>query len=109
MCEKEINANTDIQFTYSIILGETLGRGRKPVVALKFTVSTNQTLLPKNDEQSTNILKRLTTEFGLNKIQAEKVLSENELKTILKKLYEISLAKNTIRNIGGYTAKSFGV
>lgn len=107
--EKEINANTDIQFKYSIILGETLGRGRKPVVALKFTVSSNQSLLPQNDEQSANILKRLTTEFGLNKTQAEKVIAENETKTILKKLYEISLAKNTIRNIGGYTAKSFGV
>ena len=86
-----------------------MGRGRKPVVALKFTVSSNQSLLPQNDEQSANILKRLTTEFGLNKTQAEKVIAENETKTILKKLYEISLTKNTIRNIGGYTAKSFGV
>ena len=107
--EKEINANTDIQFKYSVILGETLGRGRKPVTALKFTVSSGQAALNKNDEQNAVILKRLTTEFGLNKTQAEKVLAENEPKIILKKLYEISLAKSTIRNIGGYTAKSFGV
>ena len=107
--EKEINTNTDIQFKYSVIMGETLGRGRKPVVALKFTVSSNQPQIAENSEQKKQILTRLTTEFGLNKTQAEKVLAENELKIVLKKLYEISLTKNTIRNIGGYTAKSFGV
>ena len=107
--EKEINAHTDIQFKYVVILGESLGRGRKPVSAIKFTVSTTQSLLPPTNEQTANLIRRMTTEFGLNKTQAEKVLAENEHKIILKKLYEISLAKNTIRNIGGYTAKSFGV
>jgi plasmid replication initiation protein len=112
--EKEINTSTDIQFTHTAIMGENLGRGRKPVSAIKFTVSStastsNQMQLPQQNEQADVILARLTTEFGLNKKQAQKIIAENDAKTILKKLYDISLIKSTIRNIGGYTAKSFGV
>ena len=62
-----------------------------------------------SDEQYTTLVLRLINEFGLNKKQAERIVSENDRKDILKKLYEISLSKNTIRNIGGYTVKIFNL
>jgi plasmid replication initiation protein len=107
--EREINEGTDIKFTYQVILGENKGRGRKPVSSIKFLVNSKNTPLLPQTVHSDVLLKRLTTEFGLNKTQAQRVINENEAKIILKKLYDISLVKNTIRNIGGYTAKSFGV
>ena len=107
--EREINAGTDIQFTYEIILGENTGRGRKPVSGIKFSVASTRTPILPQTIQIDTLLKRLTTEFGLNKTQAKRVITENDTKDILKKLYDISLVKNTIRNLGGYTAKSFGV
>ena len=107
--EKEINESTDIRFTYDIILGTSNGKGRKPVAAIKFLVEPVVTTKMPSDEQYTTLVLRLINEFGLNKKQAERIVSENDRKDILKKLYEISLSKNTIRNIGGYTVKIFNL
>lgn len=107
--ENEINDNTDIRFTYEVILGTSSGKGRKPVAAIRFHVEPILSGGVPTDEQYTTLNLRLINEFGLNKKQSERVISENDRKDILKKLYEISLVKNTIRNIGGYTAKTFNL
>jgi plasmid replication initiation protein len=114
--EKEINAlkETDLTFSY-LAIGDKNSEysrtsGRKKITSIKFSVSPQQVtegvaVLPTNDI----LIIRLRSEFSLRQDQAETIVNGNDRKYILAQLYQISLGKNRIKNIGAYTAKLFGV
>jgi plasmid replication initiation protein len=114
--EKEINGlkETDLTFSYlaigdknSVFSGTS---GRKKIASIKFSVLPQKVtegvaVLPTNDI----LIIRLRSEFSLRQDQAEAIVNGNDRKYILAQLYQISLSKNRIKNIGAYTAKLFGV
>ena len=55
------------------------------------------------------IFTRLTNEFRLRTDQAESVLQNMDRKQLLRLMYDISLEKSKIKNIGAYTAKILGI
>jgi hypothetical protein len=61
------------------------------------------------DPTQARLLERLTTDFRLRKDQAEQVLAKFPAKDINKTLYDIGLKKGEVKNIGAYTAKTFGL
>lgn len=114
--EKEINdlKGSDLTFMYEEIGDKNSVNngvsGRKRIVGLKFIVIAHK----KKDSQyeiapNDVLILRLKNEFMLRQDQAEKIMQSNERKFILVQLYQISLSKNRIKNIGAYTAKLFGV
>lgn len=108
VASREINGNTDLTFTYAPILGDRPGRGRKPVEQVEFEVS----YLNKPSVIDLNpLMNRLMTRFKLRADQAEEVIESFPIEKINKILYdiEIRLANNEIKNVGSYTAKSFGL
>lgn len=107
VAKAEIEA-TDINFTYEPIYGENLGRGRKPINAIKFVVKKSHTaVILEKDEQYGVLLSRLRKEFRLRKDQAEYLLQTIERKELVRTMYDISLERPQIKNIGAYTAKIF--
>lgn len=101
---------TDVRFTYDLIYDKKcVGRGRKAVHSLKITVSKIDTPEELEIETDTVLVGRLITEFRLRKDQAITIVGTHDKKTLLKSLYDISLERSKIRNIGAYTAEVFGV
>jgi plasmid replication initiation protein len=114
--EKEINAlkESDLSFTYEAIgdkNSEFSGKsGRVKIKSIKFSVLSQKAItegvaLPTDAV----LIIRLRTEFSMRQDQAEAIVLGNDRKYILAQLYQISLSKNRIKNIGAYTAKLFGV
>ena len=110
--EREINGKSDISFSYITIEGKKAGRGRKPIEQLEFTITyTEQTTKYSFDDANLPIFTRLITQFHLRKDQACKILDNFTTVEINKSLYEIHLKviNKEVKNIGAYTAKTFGL
>lgn len=105
---REINGNTDLTFTYTPVYGEKAGRGRKPVERVVFEVAYAS---KSSAIDVTPIMDRLINRFKLRQDQAEEILESFTIERINKTLYDIEVraANNEIKNIGSYTAKTFGV
>ena len=109
VAQKEIEA-TDVNFTYEPLYDKNCVRGRRKVTAIKFNVVKVAKDEPaQTDPQYHTILLRLTNEFRLRTDQAESVLQNMDRKQLLRLMYDISLEKTKIKNIGAYTAKILGV
>lgn len=106
VAQKEINEKTDLRVTYT-----TVKAGRR-VASLHFIIKagTQQMVIDYKDE-NTALFGRLVNEFRLRKEQAQVVIDKFSATEIAKRLYDIQVMRsdNKIQNIGGYTAKSFGV
>ena len=103
---EEINAATDLAFTY-----REIKRGRK-VVELEFTVVyTPKTTEIDYNEQETALLGRLVNDFSLRKDQAIAALRTLSPSEITKRLYQIKLqmTDGKVSNVGAYTAERLGV
>lgn len=105
---KEINGHTDLSFTYKPIYGDRPGRGRKPVVEVEFEVFYQAKSEPI---QISSLYERLVKQFRLRTDQADQVLARHSVETINRQLYDIQtkLASGTVKNVGSYTAKVFGL
>ena len=107
--QKEI-AETDVNFTYEPLYDKRSTRGRRKVTAIKFTVTKVMQDEPiKNEPQYHTLLLRLVNEFRLRTDQAEHLLLNMDRKQLIKTMYDISLERPKIRNIGAYAAKVFGI
>lgn len=109
--EREINGKSDIFFTYTTVDGNKVGRGRKPVEQLEFTITYMEVSTKYSfDDANLPIFTRLITQFQLRKDQATKVLDNFSTVEINKSLYDIHLKviNKEVKNIGAYTAKIFG-
>jgi plasmid replication initiation protein len=107
VAQSEIAEHTDIVFTYK------LKKSGKKITDIEFLInrpaaSAPVALLPL-DPTAARLLERLTTDFRLRKDQAEQVFAKFSLKDINKTLYDIGLKKGEVKNIGAYTAKTFGL
>jgi plasmid replication initiation protein len=101
---------TDVRFTYDLIYDKkSVTRGRKKVHSIKITVSKVGEPEEPALETDTTLVSRLINEFRLRKDQAITIIGTHDKKAILKSLYDISLERSNIRNIGAYTAEVFGV
>jgi len=110
VASKEINGHTDITFTYKPIYGDRPGRGRKPVVEVEFEVFYQVKLDPEPVPISV-LHDRLIKQFRLRPDQANSVLASYSIEVINRQLYDIQvkLADGKIKNLGSYTAKTFGL
>lgn len=108
VASKEINGRTDITFTYKPVLGDRLGRGRKPVKQVEFEVFYKSKI---ESEPTTSLFERLVTQFRLRPDQATQIIETHSIEVINRQLYDISLkhSNNKIKNVGSYTAKIFGL
>lgn len=107
--QKEME-KTDVRFSYEINYDKNcVGRGRKKVHSLKITVAKIGKETEAEIETDTILIGRLINEFRLRKDQAITVVGKFDRKEILKNLYDISLDKTKIKNIGAYVAEVFGV
>lgn len=100
---REINQKTDLQVEYKA------QKESRKVANLVWTIRQSYALRP--DLKEPELKKRLVDEFKLRKDQAEKVIENYDLVAIHRKLYEIQKANSdgSVKNMGGYAAKSFGV
>ncbi|PQA54410.1 replication initiation protein [Siphonobacter curvatus] len=107
VASREINGHTDLTFTFTPILGDRPGRGRKPVEQVEFEVS----YITPNVIDFSPLMDRLLNRFKLRQDQAEEVIESFPIEKINKILYdiEVRMANNEIKNVGSYTAKSFGL
>lgn len=104
--EKEILEAGELAFTY-----ETFKTG-KAITKLVFTVQrVSNSLKVTYDGNQSAVFGRLISEFGLRKDQARQIMDKNSLPEIHKRLYDIQvkMAGKEIKNLGAYTAKTFGV
>ena len=101
----EINKKTEIKFDWKENYGKSATKGRKPIVSVTFNIIKAQS----EKELYPSLFQRLTKEFRLTERQASIILSTFPTPEITKKLYDISLNKTQIANLGAYTAKAFGV
>lgn len=109
MAKTEID-KTDVNFTYELIYDKNRVRGRKKVNAIKFIVTKVKTPeTEQTDAQYHTILARLVNEFRLRQDQAQQVLATMSRQEISKTLYDISLERPKVRNIGSYTAAAFNL
>jgi len=107
---KEINGHTDITFTYKPIYGDRPGRGRKPVTKVEFEVF-YQTKVEPVAANTAALHERMVKQFKLRTDQADEVLAIHTVETINRQLYDIQTkaAAGSVKNVGSYTAKVFGL
>jgi plasmid replication initiation protein len=105
---KEINGHTDLSFNYKPIYGDRLGRGRKPVVEVEFSVFYQAKAEPA---PTSGLHERLVKQFRLRPDQADVVLATHSVETINRQLYDIQAKAldGKVKNLGSYTAKVFGL
>lgn len=105
VAQKEISEHTDLAFEY------TLKKTGKRITDIEFKFNRPKAVAapPPQDETTARLFERLTTDFRLRKDQAEKIIAQFPAKDINRSLYDISLKKKDIANIGAYTAKTFNV
>ena len=105
---KEINGHTDLTFKYKPTYGDRPGRGRKPVVEVEFEVFYQAKAEPAS---LSSLHERLVKQFRLRVDQADQVLALHSVEIINRQLYDIQtkVAGGTVKNIGSYTAKVFGL
>jgi plasmid replication initiation protein len=107
VAQTEIAEHTDIKFDYK------LKKVGKKITSIEFLINRPAaapaaTLLPP-DPNEARLLERLMTDFRLRKDQAQQIIAKFPAKDINKTLYDISLKKEEVKNIGAYTAKTFGI
>lgn len=111
--QKELEEKADVAFDFEPIEGKKEGKGRKPIESIKFTISLkNQSDLEAISELSERhqvIIERLIDRLKLRKDQALAILEKYTIEEINKMVYEMSLSKDKIKNVGAYAAKLFGV
>lgn len=105
VAQQEINEHTDLAFEYTL---KKTGK-RITDIEFKFNKPKDKTTPSPVDADITRLLERLVNDFRLRQDQAEKILAQYPLKEINRTLYDISLKKKDIANIGAYTAKTFNV
>ena len=108
--EREINGKSDISFSYKIIEGNKVGRGRKPIEQLEFTVVYTESPAKYSfEDDNLPLFSRLITQFNLRKDQASTVLETFSAAEINKIMYDIHLRviNKEVTNIGAYTARAF--
>lgn len=104
VAQREIALHTDLAFEYK------LKKTGKRITDIEFIFNKPMPVVAMpQDETTTRLLQRLTTDFRLRQDQAEKIIARFSAKDINRSLYDISLKKKDIANIGAYTAKTFGV
>lgn len=108
--DKEINGNTDITFTHKPIYGNRPGRGRKPVTEVEFEVFYQAKVEPVAINTAA-LHERMVKQFKLRTDQADAVLANHTVETINRQLYDIQTkaAAGSVKNVGSYTAKVFGL
>ena len=108
VASKEINGHTDLTFNYKPVYGNRPGRGRKPVVDVKFEVFYQAKPEPAT---TSSLHERLVKQFRLRPDQADTVLASHSTETINRQLYDIQTkaADGKVKNLGSYTAKVFGL
>lgn len=106
VAQKEINEKTDLRISYA-----TVKQGRR-VDSLVFTIKAGiQQMVIDYKDENTALFSRLVNDFRLRKEQAQAVVDRFSAADIAKRLYDIQIMRSDgkIQNIGGYTAKLFGV
>jgi hypothetical protein len=105
---KEINGHTDLSFKYKPIYGDRPGRGRKPVVEVKFEVFYQAKPEPA---PLSSLHERLVKQFRLRPDQADVVLATHSVEVVTRQLYDVQVkvADGKVKNVGSYTAKVFGL
>ena len=103
VAQREIAEHTDLAFEYK------LKKTGKKITDIEFIFNRPKVVTIPKDETVTRAVERLTTDFRLRQDQAENIITRFSLKDINRTLYDISLKKKDIGNIGAYTAKTFGV
>lgn len=109
---KEINAHTELSFTYKAVMGDRPGRGRKPVVGVEFEVIYQAEPVAEPVAASlADIHERLVKIFKLRPDQASEVLATHTIEIINQQLYGIQVKNSNgeIKNLGAFTAKTFGL
>ena len=111
VASKEINEHTELSFTYKPVMGDRPGRGRKPVVAVEFSVSYQAKTEVAPVSSLPELHERLVKKFRLRKDQATSVIENFSIEEIHKQLYniEIKATDGSVRSIGSYTATVFGL
>ena len=105
--KKEINKNTDIQFSY-----KPIKRGRRFHSIIFYIKYTPYQMAIDYKDADTLLFSKLVNKYGLSKNQSQKVINNYNEKEINQKLYDINLMRvnNQIKTvIGAYTAKIFNV
>lgn len=110
VASREINGHTDITFTYKPIYGDRPGRGRKPVIEVEFEVFYQAKVEPVAVNTAA-LHERMVKQFKLRTDQADEVLATHTVETINRQLYDIQTktAAGSVKNVGSYTAKVFGL
>ena len=103
VAQKEIGELTDLAFEYK------LKKTGKKITDIEFLFNRPNVVNAPKDENAVRLSERLTTDFRLRQDQADKIITQFSTKDINRTLYDISLKKKEITNIGAYTAKTFGV
>jgi plasmid replication initiation protein len=106
--QMEMDEKADVTFTYTPILAPALGKGRRGVESIKFTVHRKEPI-PIIIGNETELIAKLMQRCKLRKDQAIEVVSKFSEKEINQRLYDMAVDKDRIKNIGGYAAKLFGV
>ena len=111
VASREINEHTELSFAYKPVMGDRPGRGRKPVVAVEFSVLYQAKTEFASISSLPELHERLVKKFKLRKDQATAVIEKFTLEEIHKQLYniEIKAADGSVRSIGSYTATVFGL
>ncbi len=106
VAQREINEKTDLRINYTPIKV-----GRRVALLHFFIKAGPQQMAIDYKDENTSLFSRLVNDFRLRKEQAQAVIDRFSAAEIQKRLYDIQLMRsdNKIQNVGGYTAKSFGV
>ncbi len=107
---REINGHTDLTFTCKPVYGDRPGRGRKPVTEVEFEVFYQAKVEPVAINTAA-LHERMVKQFKLRADQADAVLATHTVETINRQLYDIQTkaAAGSVKNVGSYTAKVFGL
>ena len=81
---------------------------RQAAATTTSSAATSTVVVP-TDEATLRLRERLVKDFKLREDQAHTILKKFPQQEINRTLYDISLKKKDIINIGAYTAKTFGI
>ena len=110
--ENEINGNTDVFFTYKLIEGKKIGKGRKPIEKIQFgIIYDNREVTDTYVGDKIKVYNRLIEFCKLRKVQAIEALSLHSVVLLNAKIYEIEIKyiNKVIQSIGAYTVALLGL
>jgi plasmid replication initiation protein len=108
VAQTEISEHTDIVFTYN------LKKTGKKITDIEFHINRPAKIVKTeveviNSPEIARLLTRLVSDFRLREDQATAIIRKHPIKDINRTLYDISLKKADIKNIGAYVARTFGL